>query len=86
MEVIFSKKFSKKLIKLDKDLKNKFSLRLDVFLNDHKNPILNIHNLNGKYDGFCSFNINADHRVIFKYKTSDVVELVLVGTHSELYE
>ena len=86
MEIIFSKKFSKKLVKLNKGLKDKFSLRLDIFIDDRKNPILNIHNLNGKYDGFYSFNINADYRVIFRYKTSDIVEFILIGTHSELYE
>lgn len=86
MEVIFNKNFSKKFIKLNKDLKNKFGLRLDFFLTNYKDPILNIHNLHGKYDGFYSFNVNADYRVIFKYKTPDIVEFIAIGKHSELYE
>ncbi len=86
MEVIFNKKFSKKFIKLNKDLKNKFGLRLDIFLNNHKDPILNIHSLHGKYDGFYSLNVNADYRVIFRYINSNLAEFVIIGTHAELYE
>lgn len=85
MEVIFSKKFSKKYAKLDRGIKDKFILRLDLFLNDPKNPVLNIHNLHGSYGGFFSLNVNADYRAIFRYQDSGNVEFVIIGTHSELY-
>jgi len=86
MEIIFSKRFSKKYDKLSKGLKEKFKLKLIVFSNDIKDPILNIHSLHGSYDGFYSFNVNADYRVIFRYAEIEIVELVMIGTHSELYK
>ena len=86
MQVVFSKNFTKKYTRLNKSLKDKFKSKLDIFMVDNKNPSLNVHYLHGKYDGFYSFNVNADFRVIFRYISADLVEIVTIGTHSELYK
>jgi addiction module RelE/StbE family toxin len=87
MRIKFAKKFKKQYKKAPKEIKQRFDLRLGVFVNDRENPILNEHPLVGKMTGFKSINITADWRAIFEEITEkEVVMFRSIGTHSQLYK
>lgn len=84
MVVRFHKNFEKQYKKLRRTGKNKFQERIDIFLQDEFNPILNNHPLRGKYQGYRSINVTGDLRAIYK-KAGNVVIFVAIDTHSNLY-
>lgn len=76
--------FDKQLKKLNKKIQQEFENRLELLiLNDCRK--LNLHKLSGEFDGFWSFNVTGDIRVIFDRRVEGVIFLVAIGTHSELY-
>lgn len=62
----------------------KFSERLELFLSDNTNPLLNIHPLHGEMVPLISMNITSDYRVLF-IQDKKSVTFHYIGTHSELY-
>lgn len=87
MHIIFSKRFKKRHCRLDLDMQNKFRQRLELYLLDRDNIILNVHQLKGKFIGYYSLNVTGDVRLIFRYLSdSNAIFLFDIGSHSELYE
>lgn len=84
MEIVSSRAFKKDYKKLSKANKEKFASRLQLFLDDPKNSLLNIHKLNPPFQECVSINITGDIRLIVEQREG-VVLLVRIGTHSELY-
>lgn len=66
-------------------MRKKFYERVFLFLNNAHHPLLHHHSLRGKWSGYRSINITGDIRVVFKHITENHVELVAIGSHSELY-
>jgi len=63
-----------------------FRSRLEIFMADKFNPILNNHSLAGKYQGYRSINITGDWRAIFReYESNKTAYFVTIDTHSNLY-
>ncbi len=85
MSVCFYKKFEKEYKKLSQKEKDKFQKRLNLFLMDPFNPILNNHLLNGKYEEYRSINISGDIRAIFKINLGNI-EFIIIGNHNNLYK
>ncbi len=85
MQIIYSKYFTKQYLKLPRNIQEKLKKRIEIFINDHTNSVLNIHGLRGTYAGKHSFNVNADYRVIFEYDDEGVALFIDIGTHSKLY-
>lgn len=83
--IAFHKHFVKEIRKCSPKVKKMFQRRRDMFLYDDTNPLLNIHELHGKYKGYKSFNVSADLRVIYKELGKDTYLFVTIGSHSELY-
>lgn len=79
------KRFDKSFLKLHKDMKKKVIERIMLFRDEPNNHLLNTHKLHADYIGYSSFNVTGDVRVVFRYINTNTVELVYVGTHSELY-
>lgn len=77
--------FEKKYSKLPLKIKDAFKERRDLFLADIHSPLLNVHALHGEYNGYQSFNITGNIRVIFKETKEDVFLFLDIGTHPELY-
>jgi addiction module RelE/StbE family toxin len=48
-------------------------------------PILKTHKLSGKLKDLWSFNVTGDVRVVFDKSQKNVIILVDIGSHSELY-
>ena len=85
MQIAKAKKFEKQYKKLTPKIQKQFADRLILFLDDKDHPLLNVHSLKGQYIGLWSFNVSADVRVIFDDSYDDVLILVAIGSHSELY-
>ncbi len=85
MILSYSKRFVKQYSKKSSKIKSKFVERQSLLLSDPFNPLLNNHQLSGEYIGCKSINITGDIRAIFENLTSNHIEFVAIGTHSELY-
>jgi len=86
MQVKFSKEFIKLYEKIPNEIQEKFEERLKIFREDINSPYLKVHKLHGEWDGYHSFNVTSDYRVIFEYLDKEHIRLSVIGTHSQLYE
>ena len=85
MKIRFHKDFKKQYKKLHKNWQKKFDERLEIFIDDHFNPILNNHLLHGKYKEYRSINITGNLRAVYKFMNEDECIFVAIDTHSNLY-
>lgn len=86
MQIEYSKKFINEFRKCPINVKTNFKTRLDIFINDQHNSILNNHPLIGELRNYRSININGDWRAIFEeVDGGQVIYFVAIGTHSQLY-
>ena len=86
MQIEYSKKFIKEFKKRPINVKANFKSRLDIFINDQYNSILNNHPLSGEPKNYRSININGDWRAIFEeIDGGKIIYFVAIGTHSQLY-
>jgi len=76
--------FDKDYRKLPEKLRKQFKARRNLFLTNQFHPLLNNHELHGKYDGCNSINVTGDYRAIYFMK-NDIAVFIRVGTHSELF-
>jgi len=86
MKITYSKTFSKQLKKLPVKVQEQFFVRLELFISDRAHPTLKVHKLVAQYRGQSSFNVTADIRTVFYEDKTGTVDLVAIGSHSELYE
>ncbi len=84
MKIFLHDKFKKKLNKLPLKIQEQFLFRLNIFMINPTDVILNNHSVENCYPGSRSININGDYRAIF-YIENNVAVFKKVGTHSELY-
>lgn len=85
-KVEYSKGFIKSLEKAPRKIQISFRNRLEIFLSDPFNPILNNHSLKGKYVSYRSFNVTGDWRAVFKQSVGGkTVYFIIIGKHSKLY-
>lgn len=87
MKIHFTKSFKKSYknrIKPNKTLAKRFKQRFDIFEVDPSNPILRDHPLGGKMQGFRSFSVTGDIRVIYHIHKGTIF-LVDIGTHNQVY-
>ena len=86
MRIEYSKKFIKEFRKCPDNIKKAFKKRLQVFISNERDPVLNNHSLTGRLQDYQSINVNGDWRVIFqKIDSGTIVYFVAIGTHSKLY-
>ncbi|MDD3292727.1 MAG: type II toxin-antitoxin system mRNA interferase toxin, RelE/StbE family [Candidatus Pacebacteria bacterium] len=86
MKIIFTKRFEKQYSSASIQIQNKFEEKLNIFLKNKYDKVLNNHSLKGKLKGHRSINITGDWRAIFKEsKNEECAYFVLLGRHSELY-
>jgi addiction module RelE/StbE family toxin len=80
-----TKEFEKILEKLPKKIIKKFEEKLEIFLNDEFDFILNNHKLKSPFEEYRSINITGDFRLLYK-KIDDTYIFSKIGTHSQLYK
>lgn len=86
MQIEYSKKFIKEFKKCPVKIRIVFKGRLEIFIRNKYEPILNNHGLFGKFKNYRSINVNVDWRAIFReIAKENIVYFVAIGTHSKLY-
>lgn len=86
MRVRFHKNFNKQYKKLTKQQQEKTRERLEVFLVNPFDQILNNHPLRGKYTDYRSINITGNIRAIYKFISEQECIFVAIDSHSNLYK
>ena len=85
MEPFLHKNFKKQFQKLPLNVQGQFFKRVDLFLKDKYNPLLNNHSVASAYPGCRSINITGDYRALYEKKSENFIVFIKIGTHSELY-
>lgn len=85
MKIIPHRKFKKQFRKLQKSDQKQFEEKIKIFLQNPFHPILNNHELHGKYKGLRSIKITADLRVIYETVKKDIVLFLTIDSHGNLY-
>ena len=88
IDIDFHKKFQKhylKRIKNNKNLDIIFHEKVDLFVIDPNNKILNNHYLIGKMKGLYSFSITGDIRIIYQWVNTERVFFLDIGSHNQVY-
>ncbi len=84
MKITYKKRFEKDFKKLPLNVREQFYERLDLFLKNKFDKILNNHSVDKSFPNCKSINVNGDYRAIFQER-EDVAIFITIGTHSELY-
>lgn len=77
-------KKAKKLADKNPQLRGPYTEALDKVTNDPFDPSLHTHALKGELQGRYAFSLTHSLRITFKF-TSDIVHLLDIGTHDEVY-
>lgn len=88
MIVIYDPAFLKKLKKANVRIRKSFKERIELFLKNPNDPILNNHPLQDEYAGYRSIDITSNWRGLYneKYTEDDIVAYFsILGTHNDLY-
>jgi len=85
MQIETTKKFDKQFKKLPSKVQKEFAKRIELFISERNHQLLKTHKLSGNLKDLWSFNVTADIRVIFDDSHDEVVLLVAIGSHSQLY-
>lgn len=87
MRIDYSKRFLKQLVKSDVSIQEGFQKRLELFIENKSNPVLNVHILKGEYLGYKSMNLTENWRALYReLENGDIIFFDFFGTHSELYK
>lgn len=84
MEIQFHKNFKKKFKKIPLKIQEQFYERLDLFLQNKFDKMLNNHSVDNTFQACRSINVSGDYRAIFKDHEETTI-FITIGTHSELY-
>ena len=84
MPVRASSKFLRRARKLKPPRDELLRAALRRFANDPHDPLLRTHKLRGELAGYWAFSVDDDLRVLFR-RDGDVLFLVALGTHDEVY-
>jgi addiction module RelE/StbE family toxin len=85
MKINYEKQFEKALKKLSSKIKDKFFIRLNIFLENKFSRILNNHSVDRVYPGCRSIDITGDYRAIF-FDEGDIITFIIIGTHAQIYK
>ncbi|MFM9836963.1 MAG: type II toxin-antitoxin system YafQ family toxin [Cyclobacteriaceae bacterium] len=88
MEVSYSSHFNKalkKLIKKDRRILLKFEKKLELFVKDPFHPSLSTHKLSGYLNGYWSFSVEYDLRIVFYFSSDSKVVFADMGSHKDVY-
>lgn len=87
MQIKFGDVFTKQYDKAPTKVRKAFDERLTLFCANKHHPLLNNHQLLGKYQDCRSINITGDWRAIYRdFDSDETVYFITLGTHSQLYK
>ena len=77
-------RFEKMFKKLPLKIREQFFKRVDIFVRDSQDPILNNHSVENSYPGRFSINVTGDYRALYEQIDLNVT-FMKIGTHPQLY-
>ncbi len=83
--IIFHKTFKKDYKKLTDSQQQAYKKRFRDFIEDHTNPILRDHHLQGKMRDRRAFSVTGNIRVIYKYQGEESLVFLRIGPHNKVY-
>ena len=86
MEIRFNTRFKRQLRRLPRGVQLKFNQRLQLLVDRPNHPQLRVHRLRGDLSNYRSFSVTGDIRVIFEIQPGEAINLLAIGSHSELYK
>jgi len=84
-QLVFGRKFLRSAKNLDKKLGLGLKLSLDVLLDDPFRPTLHTKPLTGGLSKYYSFRFGRNYRVIFRFVSNDIIQLIDVGHRRDIY-
>lgn len=84
LKVLYRPVFVRKYWRLPSSLREEVNEKIELFRKDPTHSFLKIHKLKGKLEGFLSFSVNYQYRVIFEFAGKNAIRLFTVGKH-EIY-
>ncbi len=81
-KIYYSKKFSKRLKKLPKNIIDLAFKKEEMFRENSLHPSLRLHELHGNLKGLWSISINNDYRIIIEKMENGNVMFHSIGGHS----
>lgn len=85
MLIITSHNFDKEVAKLPLKIRESLRERLELFRVNPFAELLNNHQLHGSLRHYRSLNISGNYRLFYEVLDDDIIRLMRIGTHSELY-
>ena len=82
IKVSYSSKFRKAFRRLPARTQVAVADKEKLFKQDQFYPSLKTHPLKGELKGLFSFSVNYQYRVLFRFKDSQSVVFINIGTHS----
>ncbi len=89
MKIWYTPDFYKMYKKLDVRIRNRFDQKIEIFLKNPYEPILDNHELKDEWEEHRSINVTGDFRAIFYEEVVGdeiVANFVAIGTHDQLYK
>lgn len=86
MEIIFEKDFVKSARGLPKETKRILGLQVEIFRKNQNDPRLHGKSLSGKLNGFYSFRVTRDYRVIYYFENKNTAVFIDVGNRKDIYK
>lgn len=82
LKIIFSEKFISQFESLDSKTQKLAENKIEIFRENHRHPSLKTHKLNGVLDGYFSFSVDYQTRIVFEYGKKDTVHFLKIGDHA----
>jgi addiction module RelE/StbE family toxin len=82
MQIFYSPQFLRDFERLDKRVQLKAKGKEKIFRMNPFDSRLKTHKLSGHFEGYWSFSVDYDCRIIFKFYNRNVVRFTAIGGHS----
>ena len=80
-QVLFKPTFVRSYKKLSVELREEVKEKIEMFKIDTSSPSLKVHKFKGKMKDFYSFSVNYRYRIVFSYKSKNLVTFLNIGDH-----
>ncbi len=81
MKIYYSSKFRREYKKLSPTIKLIAEVKEEIFRKDPYDPRLKTHQLTGSLKGYLAFSVDIKTRIIFEFKSKQVVWFHSTGSH-----
>ena len=81
LEIIYAERFISQFESLGQKIQKLVEKKIDMFKTNPRHPSLATHKLNGILDGYFSFSINYQIRIVFEYGEKNTVHFLKIGDH-----